>query len=522
MNIALLLQMAADTCPDRQAITFEGRHYTYQDLYQAARRAAHLFAASGCNYVSLLDVSSPAVPVALFGAAMAGLPYVPLNYRLSREQLSPLLTRIDPAWLIVGDEVLGEGGGEGAGRDGSEDGVASPHGTLRTRSTFMAEVFADGDCTDAWHEDPAAVAVQLFTSGTTGTPKAALLRNEHLVSYILGSVEFMGADESEATLVSVPPYHIAGISAIMSSIYACRRIVQLPNFSADEWVSLCINEKVTNAFVVPTMLSRIVDEIESVGPASSGVSSGASSSVSSSFESLNAIAYGGGKMPLPVIERALNLLPHINFTNAYGLTETSSTITLLDPDDHRAVKDGNADRARLGSVGKPLPTVELEIRDESGKALPPGEPGEIYVRGPQVSGEYEGRSVLDNDGWFPTRDAGYLDEDGYLYLSGRADDVIVRGGENISPGEIEDLLHEHDAVLDAAAVGVPSEEWGEAVALAIVCKQDFSEDEIRDYIKAHLRSSRVPEKIHYAEELPYNETGKLLRRVVREWLNQRG
>ncbi|MEL6862353.1 MAG: fatty acid--CoA ligase family protein, partial [Pseudomonadota bacterium] len=340
--------------------------------------------------------------------------------------------------------------------------------------------------------------------------KAAILRHEHLVSYILGSVEFAGAMEEEASLVSVPPYHIAGISAIMSNIYACRQVVQLPAFDAAEWLRLCAGESVTSAFVVPTMLSRVIETLDetSVDPAT--------------MQSLKSIAYGGGKMPVPVIERALELFPNVNFTNAYGLTETSSTITLLDPDDHRAAfaSDDKGVRARLGSVGKALPSIEIEIRDEDGKCLPAGEAGEVYVRGPQVSGEYEGRSVLDSEGWFPTRDAGYLDDEGYLFLSGRADDVIVRGGENISPGEIEDLLHRNPAIADVAAVGIPSEEWGEAVALAVVLAdgESITGDEICAHIRQHLRSSRVPEVVHFAPELPYNETGKLLRRVVREWL----
>jgi acyl-CoA synthetase (AMP-forming)/AMP-acid ligase II len=222
-------------------------------------------------------------------------------------------------------------------------------------------------------------------------------------------------------------------------------------------------------------------------------------------------------MPVPVIERALKLLPDVNFTNAYGLTETSSTITLLDPTDHREAISDTHLRQRLGSVGKALPSIELEIRDEDGQAVSAGIPGEIYVRGPQVSGEYDGRSVLDSEGWFPTRDAGYLDDGGYLFLSGRADDVIVRGGENISPGEIEDLLLDRDDVVDAAAVGMASEEWGEAVALALVMKTPVTEAAIQDFIRSHLRSSRVPEAIRFVDELPYNETGKLLRRVVREW-----
>jgi acyl-CoA synthetase (AMP-forming)/AMP-acid ligase II len=428
------------------------------------------------------------------GAAIAGIPYVPLNYRLSEEQITPLLDRISPAYLISGPR------NETYDFDGW---------VVQDSADFLSDVLNGEEVEVTWHEDPSAVAVQLFTSGTTGIPKAALLRHEHLVSYILGSVEFMGALEDEAALVSVPPYHIAGISAAMSNIYACRRVVQLPDFDAAEWLRLVADEGVTSAFVVPTMLTRIIKEIDTakLDP--------------KTFPRLMSIAYGGGKMPVPVIELALKLFPGVNFTNAYGLTETSSTIALLDPDDHRAAvdHDDTAVYARLGSVGKPLPSVEIEVRDEDGKQLGPFEPGEIYVRGPQVSGEYDGRSVLDADGWFPTRDAGYLDDDGYLFLSGRADDVIVRGGENISPGEIEDLLHQHPAIADTAAVGKPSEEWGEVVALTVVVAtgQSITEDEIRSHIREHLRSSRVPEAIHFTLELPYNETGKLLRRVVRDW-----
>jgi acyl-CoA synthetase (AMP-forming)/AMP-acid ligase II len=239
------------------------------------------------------------------------------------------------------------------------------------------------------------------------------------------------------------------------------------------------------------------------------------------LSALRAVAYGGGRMPAELIERALELFPNTGFTNAYGLTETSSTIALLGPEDHRAAHASTDPRvrARLGSVGRPLPTVEIEIRDEEGRVLPPGERGEIYVRGEQVSGEYRERSALDAQGWFPTRDAGWIDEEGYLFLAGRADDVIVRGGENISPGEIEDVLLSHPAITDAAAVAVPSLEWGEAVGIAVVCRPGHdvpTEDELRGLIRNRLRSSRVPERILIADALPYNEMGKLLRREVRK------
>ena len=197
---------------------------------------------------------------------------------------------------------------------------------------------------------------------------------------------------------------------------------------------------------------------------------------------------------------------------------------MLGPDDHRAAAASSDEkiRRRLVSAGQGLPGLEIEIRDDDGNVLGPNERGEIYVRGEQVSGEYEGRgSVTDAEGWFPTRDAGSIDEDGYLFLEGRADDVIVRGGENMSPGEIEDVLLEHEAVRDAAVVGIPSEQWGEAVAAAVVLKPGKSAgaDELRTWVKTNMRSSRVPETLEFCAELPYNETGKLLRRVVKEQLS---
>jgi acyl-CoA synthetase (AMP-forming)/AMP-acid ligase II len=487
LNIALILQMAAEAAPDAMALVCDGRRWTYGALYRAARGAAALIRESHCEYVALLDESSEAAPIALFGAAIAGIPYVPLNFRLAKADLTALLDRIRPA-LVVGNP---------SGLTSSSD--HRPY----TRESFIAAATTHQPATEE-AEGGDAIAIQLFTSGTTAAPKAAILTHANLMSYILGTVEFASATPDDAALVCVPPYHIAGISALMSSIYAARRIVMLPAFSPEAWVSLAHDERVTNAFVVPTMLSRIIETLDG-----------------QQAPSLNAIAYGGGKMPREVIERALERFPDTAFTNAYGLTETSSTIALLGPEEHRAAiaADDETTRTRLSSVGRPLPTVEIEIRDEDGRALAPGQRGEIYVRGEQVSGQYRERSALDADGWFPTRDAGYLDDEGYLFLSGRADDVIVRGGENISPGEIEDVLITHPAVADVAAVAAPSTEWGETIGVAVVIHNDADRPDsasLQDMVRARLRSSRVPEIIRFVPELPYNEMGKLLRREVRK------
>ena len=505
MNIALLLEMAAETAPDRVGLVCEGKRWTYGDLLAAARGAFELIRQSEANYVALLDESSEAAVIAVFGAALAGVPYCPLNYRLPDADLAALLGRIAPA-LVIGDEeritriARGHDGGPG------HIVLSREEFTLKVQETVPAE-----DAREALGNDEAGsgIAIQLFTSGTTAAPKAAILRHSNLLGYIFGTVEFGSAEESDAALVVVPPYHIAGISALLSSIYAMRRIVMLPAFSPEAWLSLVAAEQVSNAFVVPTMLARIIEAMER--------------GTSADIASLRAIAYGGGKMPLEVIRKALDLFPQAGFTNAYGLTETSSTIALLGPEDHREAlaSPDPAVRARLTSLGKPIPTVEIEIRGENGEALAPGEPGEIYVRGEQVSGEYKEKSALDAQGWFPTRDAGYMDEHGYLFLSGRADDVIVRGGENMSPGEIEDVLLTHPAIADACACAIPSVEWGETVGVAIVLRDGHdapAEPDLKDLVRARLRSSRVPEKIVFLAELPYSEMGKLLRRKVKDVL----
>lgn len=495
MNLMMLLEMAAQGLPDRIAVGSLDDGLTYSDLFARAGAAAGRFRAAEAERVVLCDESSPAVPIALFGSAWAGLPYVPLNYRLPDDELCALAERTSPA-VVVAD-------GTGAQRLERVAGI-----TTIDRESFLTDPSGAAPPAESgsWSMDGDDIGVLLFTSGTTGAPKSAVLRHRHLVSYILSSVEFMGAGEDEATIVSVPPYHVAGVAAMLSSIYAGRRIVQLPRFDADEWIDTVEREGVTHAMVVPTMLARIVEALDARG--------------GEPLLGVRALSYGGGKMPFPVIERALELFPITNFVNAYGLTETSSTIAVLGPDEHRVAQysEDEGERRRLSSVGMPLPGVEVSIRAEDGTEVGSLEVGEIHVRGEQVSGEYlEKGSLLDDDGWFATRDGGYVDEAGYLFVQGRNDDVIIRGGENMSPGEIEDVLLTHPGVKEAAAIGVPCREWGEKIVVIIVAHEgEVAEIEIQELVRTRLRSSRVPQHVAHVDELPWNETGKLLRRVLRE------
>ena len=508
MNLMMLLEMAAGGFGDRVAVGPRAGGLTYQRLYDLAGTASRRFRDAGVEHVAMADVSSEALPVCLFGAAWADLPFVPLNYRLTDEELSALVGRIAPAVTVVDPAAPDR-------LHDVEDAGAVPRPTLLAELAELAEGPAGDAPEPDWDMAGEEAAILLFTSGTTGEPKAAVLRQRHLVSYVLGSVEFGAAGEDEAALVSVPPYHVAGIAAVLSNVYAGRRVLQLPTFTAADWVGLVRREGVTSAMVVPTMLARIVEHLEAEGDGSPGL------------PSLRSLSYGGGRMPQPVVERALALLPDTRFVNAYGLTETSSTVALLGPDEHReaVASDDPVVRSRLGSAGRPLPGIEVSIRDDAGNEVATGGPGDIWVRGEQVAGEYRDQgSRLTPDGWFPTNDGGRLDDEGYLYVTGRIDDVIVKGGQNISPGEIEEVLYTHPAVADVAAVGLPDHDWGERIAVAVVLRpgETAPADELCALVTERLRSNRTPDRVEFVDELPYNDTGKLLRRMVRERLAHLG
>ncbi|WP_293900101.1 class I adenylate-forming enzyme family protein [Phenylobacterium sp.] len=490
MHTTLLLDMAADAIPDRLALGPRADGLTFHELRARARGGAAWLAERGGDTVAFLGLNGPVLPVALFASGLLAKPFAPLNYRLPDADLNRLLARTAPSVAIVDDDMI-------------------PRLKACAGVTVVAMTAFEAACLDPAHRETELayaepdIAVLLFTSGTTGEPKAAILRHGNLTSYVISTVEFLGSDEDEAALVSVPPYHIAGISALLTGVYGGRRIVHLEAFTPETWVEAAAAEAITHAMVVPTMLGTVLDILEARGL---------------TLPALKVLSYGGGRMPGPVIERALRVLPHVDFVNAYGLTETSSTVAVLGPEDHRAAiaSTDAAVRRRLGSVGRPLPALELEIRDPDGRLLGPNQSGEIYVRGEQVSGEYTHKKVVQDDGWFATNDGGWMDEAGYLFVEGRLDDVIVRGGENISPGEIEDVLRAHPGVADVAVLGLPDDHWGEQVAAAIVGKDGApAAEELAAWVRARLRSTKTPEVWAFRDALPYNDTGKLLRRQLK-------
>jgi acyl-CoA synthetase (AMP-forming)/AMP-acid ligase II len=490
MNLCMLLDMAADGFGSRIVIGPKATGFTAEQLRALSIGGAEKIRSAGADSVIYLDVNGPAFPVAMFAAARAGVPLIPVNYRLSTEQLLQRLTK-HPKSIGIADAR-------------SEALFAQLGIPVLTTEQWLdaAGSLSGSEDTD---DEPDAPAVMIYTSGTTAEPKGVMLRHHNLVSYVFGSVEFAGADEEDAALVSVPPYHIAAVANAITNLYAGRRYIVLEQFTGQQWLDLVRAEAVTHALVVPTMLARIL----------------ATEGDDLAVPSLRSLAYGGATMPAFVVERALAAWPEVDFINAYGLTETSSTISVLGPDEHRAAlsSDDPAVRARLASAGLAVPGVEIEIRDESGASLPPMSKGRIWVRGEQVSGEYAGiGSVLDADGFFDTRDEGYLDDDGYLFIGGRTDDTIIRGAENIAPAEIEETLIGHPDVADAVVVGVPDPEWGQHLEAAVVPEAGHHVDPeaVRGYVRTKLRSSKTPDRILVWEDVPRTETGKLVRRQALE------
>jgi acyl-CoA synthetase (AMP-forming)/AMP-acid ligase II len=484
VNVATLLDLAADAAGDRVAL---GAGTTFADLRERARALAGGLAATGAGRVAYLDATGPGFVETLFAAAWAGLPFAPLNYRLRPAELAAQLSRLGSSLVLVHGEGTAARAAEAARLGGGVP--LLPAGTAGP---------AAGDPPF----DPDAIAVLLHTSGTTSEPKAAVLRHRQLFAYVVGAVELASAAPGECALVCVPTYHVAGVASALTTAYAGRRSVHLADFEAGAWLRLAAAERVTHAFVVPTMLVRIVDALEErpeLAPAS-----------------LRVLSYGGAPCPPGLVERALARFPaETGFVNAFGLTETSSTVSVLGPDDHRRAfaSADPATRARLRSAGRPLPGVEVRIAAD----------GEVLLRGEQVGGEYLDRpGRVDPDGWFHTGDLGRLDRDGYLFLDGRADDVIIRGGENISPLDVEEALLAHPAVGEAAAVGLPDAEWGQRVAAAVVLRPRAAagEDELRSFLRERLSSFKVPERIAFLPELPHTATGKLLRRDVARLLQE--
>ena len=510
MNTSEFLMIAGAIVPDRPAVIFDGQTITFEVLAERVNRLANGLSEMGVgpgDRVATMQVNTNQCIEAYFAAAQLDAIYVPINFRSKTEELAQMLEIAEPSVLLLGERYLSlvpEGSQLSNGiilLDGEADGAHKNYEALLAESSPDQMHFPE-----AGDEDTTVI---MFTAGTTGVPKGVMLTHDSFSSYLLATVEPADPEIEESNLITVPFYHIAGLQAALAAVYGGRTLVVMRQFEPGEWLSLAHENQVNRAMLVPTMLKHLMEH-----PNFSDFD----------LSSLSVITYGAAPMPLEVIRQAIDKFPGARFINAFGQTETASTITMLPPDDH--VLDGSPEEIetklkRLRSIGKPLDDVLVKIVDEAGETVAVGETGEIVARGSRMMAGYWQQESATRDtlrnGWIYTGDLGYQDQDGYIFLSGRAKDFIKRGGEMISPEEVEQVLRSHPELDDAAVIGVPDVEWGEEVRAVVVGRSDLvTEEQIIKFCREKLAGYKRPRSVVFVGELPRNVMGKVLKRDLRE------
>ena len=511
MNTTEILMIASAIVPDRTAIIYDRNRFSFQDLQDRVNRLANGMADLGIgpgDRVAAMQTNCHHLLEIYFAAAQLDAIYVPINFRAKEDELATMLAIAEPSLLFLGERYLPlvpDDGSVPNGRIVMLDTVATDgrlyYDGLTANHDSEQRHFPEGDENDT--------TVIMFTSGTTSVPKGVQLTHDSFGTFLLSNVTPADPDVAECNLLTVPMYHVAGLQAALAAVFGGRTLVVMPQFDAEGWLSLVGSHRVNRAMLVPTMLKHIMDH-----PRFSDYD----------LSSLDVITYGAAPMPLPVIRDAIGKFPGARFINAFGQTETASTITMLPPEDHVLAgtpAEIEAKLQRLTSIGKPLDDVEVQIISEDGEPMPVGDVGEIVARGPRMMSGYWRQDAATSDairsGWLYTGDLAWQDADGYIYLAGRARDFIKRGGEMISPEEVEQALAEHPDVDEAAVIGVPDLEWGEAVRAVVVRKgQSVSESDLIDFCRARLSGYKRPRSVVFVDALPRNVMGKVMKRDLRD------
>ena len=518
MNTLDFLDIAGSICPDREMMVYQENRYRYSQARERISRLAQALLRLGVkkgDRVGMLQVNCHQYIEAYFAVAKVGAIFVPFNFRAKADELGYMIANAEVGMIFVGrryDELLAEilADMPTAARtvlvDHEQQGRLCYEELIR--SSPAEELNTDIEAEE--------VTILMYTAGTTGRPKGVPLSHQGFASYILDNVNPASPDLEERNLLTVPLYHIAGIQAVLAAVYGGRTLVLMSQFDVKEWLETVQRERADRAMLVPTMLKWIIDDPEFEAY---------------DLSSLKVISYGAAPMPFEVIERAIHKMPGVQFINAFGQTETASTITTLGPADH--IIEGTEEEKKKkikrlsASIGKPLPDVNIKIVDEDDNPLNDGQIGEILVKGARVMAGYwrdkeKTSQVITSDGWLRTGDKGWMDEDGYIFLAGRADDMIIRGGENISPKEIEDVLDSHPMVEESAVIGIPDPEWGQQPRAVVALKKTgaLTQEEIVEYCRSNLAGFKRPRSVVFVDSLPRNPMGKVLKKSLRERYGQ--
>ncbi len=492
--------------PQAIGLRFEGRDTSFAEFDRHTNQVANALIASGVkkgDRVAYIGKNSDLYFELLFGAAKMGAVTLPIGWRLAPAEMAYIVADGGGPLVFVGPEL--------------RDAALAALGELEAPPRMIEMEYGGPGGFIAWRNiqpksDPATpisvndVAVQLYTSGTTGRPKGAMLTHENLLGGRREAVE-AGMDwnqwgPDDVSLVAMPVGHIGGTGWGIVGLYNGARGVVAREFDPYAVLDFIEKEGISKMFMVPAALQIVVNQ-----PRAREVD----------YSRLKYILYGASPIPVDLLRECMEVFG-CGFCQQYGMTETCGTIVYLPPEDHDP--NGNP---RMRSAGLPMPGVELKIIDEQGNTLPPNTVGEVATRSKANMAGYwkldeATRSTMGEDGWLRTGDAGYLDEDGYLYIHDRVKDMIISGGENIYPAEVENAVYGHPDVAEVAIIGVPDEKWGETVKAVVALKPGATADPqaILDFARSRIAGFKAPKSVDFVPALPRNASGKILKRQLRE------
>lgn len=501
-TIAALIEHQARDLPDVTALHFEGASWTYAELNDWSDRAATALSGLGlkrgdrlCWLARNLAVFWPT----LFGAAKIGVVMTPINWRLAPAEIAQIIADARPA-LFVGEKALVD-------PLGAVDGFVAPKTLLLETGAESFDALIDAQQPSKHSPAPARddVVVQLYTSGTTGLPKGVVLPNRCYDAVGETGIEarlVAPRYDDETLLHALPHFHIAGVNFGLMGWARSMPVLQLRQFDPAAIVAAAQTGTPLNSFFVPAMIMMILE---------------AAKAMKLPLTNFSQVSYGAAPMPEPLLDAAMAVMPNARFTQLYGMTETTGGLSYLTHEDHAR------GLPRCVSAGKPLPGCEARVVDPETRApAPQGEIGEIIMRAPFIMDGYwnkpDATRAVIRDGWYLTGDAGRFDADGYLYVVDRVKDMIISGGENIYPAEIENALAGHPAVLESAIVGMADEKWGELVRAFVVKRKgaEASEAQLLEFLRPRIASFKLPKRIDFIDALPRNPSGKILKTALRK------
>jgi acyl-CoA synthetase (AMP-forming)/AMP-acid ligase II len=502
-HIYSIIERWVARAPKKVALSYNDSHWTWADLDRRIRAAASALRNTGVgpgDRIAVLDKNHPACLELTLACSLVGAANAVVNFRLAPEEIEYTLADSSAKVIVAGPEFAGIVSEAWDRLDNAETLIV-----LGGKEDQYEQWISDVDPSAEYgHQDVDAAFVQLYTSGTTGHPKGAMLTHRGMAAQATNFALYGEMDEATVSTVAMPLFHVGGTSWSLEVMYAGGRCIIVRELVPDELLDLMEAEQVTHTFLVPAAIPPLLEDADRARRA---------------MASLSMLCYGGSPMPLPLVRKCLETLPNECLYQVYGMTEMSGAVSSLPPTDHRR----SSRQELLTSVGKILPGIEMRVVDpESNEDLPQGEIGEFWFRSEQrMSGYWRKpeatRETITPDGWLRSGDAGVVDSEGYLYLQDRVKDMIISGGENVYPAEIERVLVEHPDIAEVAVIGVPHDRWGETPKAIVVPKpgSTTASDEIIEYTQQRLARFKCPSSIELVAELPRNATGKVLKRELR-------